>query len=155
MLRRGWLLAGVLMALGMNSAWAGDEPLRVLLTTDDGFEAIGLKAVRVALEQAGYAVSMVAPLTQQSGSGVRITLGEYARRLIAGRPFGGAGDRTIGRTGQAWPLTAAGHGAQYQCGARAAGDIKGVRLAPLSRHGGFHLIYPQRPVAWPTLTSHQ
>ena len=235
MLRRGWLLASVLMTLVMNTAWAGDGPLRVLLTNDDGFEATGLKAVRVALEQAGYAVSVVAPLTQQSGSGVRITLGEIAladhghqtwsldgspadcasygiSRLLAGMPpdivvsganLGqnlGANAVSSGTVGAAvmaaqlgvpaiavsvgleldeakavptpFPSTVAAYplagrlvaqvigllAAQAKHGpllppatvlninvpARAAGDIQGVRLAPLSRHGGFHLIYQQR-----------
>lgn len=235
MLRRGWLLAGVLMALVMNTAGADAGPLRVLLTNDDGFEAAGLKAVRVALEQAGYAVSVVAPLTQQSGSGVRITLGEIGladhghhtwsvdgspadcasygiSRLLVGTPpdivVSGANlgqnlganavsSGTVGAavmaaqlgvpaiavsvgleldeakatptpfpsTVAAYPLAGrlvaqvigllaarAKHGPllppatvlNINVPARAVADIKGIRLAPLGRHGGFRLIYPQQ-----------
>ena len=235
MLRRGWLLSSVLMALVMNTAWADAGPLRVLLTNDDGFEAPGLQAVRVALEQAGYAVFVVAPLTQQSGSGVRITLGEIGladhghhtwsvdgspadctsygiSRLLVGTPpdivvsganLGqnlGANAISSGTVGAAvmaaqlgvpaiavsvgleldeakakptpFPTTVAAYplagrlvaqviellAARAKHGpllppatvlninvpARAVADIKGTRLAPLGRHGGFRLIYPQQ-----------
>ncbi|CAN0332677.1 unnamed protein product, partial [Phaeothamnion confervicola] len=78
MWRRPGLLLGVTLVFGASVAWAQDLPLHVLLTNDDGFEAAGLKAVRKALEQAGHTVTVVAPLRQQSGSGVRLTLGEIA-----------------------------------------------------------------------------
>ena len=77
MLRPGMLL--LLLALQVaQSGWAHEGPLRVLLSNDDGYDAAGLVAVREALQAAGYAVTVVAPLSQQSGSGVRITLGEIA-----------------------------------------------------------------------------
>ena len=46
----------------------------MLLSNDDGYDAAGLVAVREALQAVGYAVIVVAPLSQQSGSGVRVTL---------------------------------------------------------------------------------
>ncbi len=230
------LLMSVAMVLAAAVAWAGDAPLRVMLTNDDGFEAAGLVAVRAALEQAGYAVTVVAPLTQQSGSGVRITLGEIAAVdhghatwsvdgspadsasyglshvmaeqrpdvVVSGANLGqnlGANAISSGTVGAAvmavqlgvpaiavsvgldlaeakhkpiaFPSTVAAYplagefvarliarlAARAQGGpllpantvlninvpARPAADIKGVRIAPLGRHGGFRMIYVERP----------
>lgn len=74
--RRWWW--GLVAVLCVHCAWAAPRPLHVMLTNDDGFDAAGLVAVRTALEQAGYRVTVVAPLGQQSGSGMRVTLGEIA-----------------------------------------------------------------------------
>ena len=52
------------------------EPLHVLLTNDDGFEAPGIVAMHKALLGAGYKVSVAAPREQQSGSSMRVTLGQ-------------------------------------------------------------------------------
>jgi 5'/3'-nucleotidase SurE len=46
--------------------------LHILLTNDDGYDAPGIKAVRLALLAAGHTVTVVAPLSNQSGSGVRV-----------------------------------------------------------------------------------
>ena len=54
-------------------AWADPAPLRILLTNDDGYRAPGISAVHAALIDAGHEVTVVAPLDNQSGSGVRIT----------------------------------------------------------------------------------
>ena len=235
MRRSGWLWLGVMAALFAHGAWAESRPLRVMLTNDDGFEAAGLVAVREALEKAGYAVTVVAPLTQQSGSGVRITLGEIAvadhghdtwsvdgspadcasyglSRLLLAKPQDvvvsganlgqnlGANAVSSGTVGaavmaaqlgvpaiavsvgldmaqakakptpfqstvDAYPLAgelmarligrlaaAAKDGRllpadtllNLNVPARPSAQIKGVRLAPLSRHGGFRMIYPAR-----------
>ncbi len=48
-------------------------PLDILLTNDDGFDAPGITAVREALLDAGHEVTLVAPLTEQSGRGGAIT----------------------------------------------------------------------------------
>ncbi|MGE0857691.1 MAG: 5'/3'-nucleotidase SurE [Gammaproteobacteria bacterium] len=64
------------MALLFAAAGAWAAPLSVLLTNDDGYDAPGLAALRTALLAAGHRVTVVAPLRQQSGSGVRLTLGE-------------------------------------------------------------------------------
>lgn len=48
-------------------------PLRIMLTNDDGYAAPGLVALRDALEANGYLVTVVAPLTNQSGSSARAT----------------------------------------------------------------------------------
>ena len=49
------------------------QPLRILLTNDDGYDAPGIKAVYEILVTAGHDVTLIAPLTDQSGSGVRVT----------------------------------------------------------------------------------
>ena len=236
MARRSGLWAGVTLAFSVSLAWAADVSLHVLLTNDDGFEAAGLKAVRTALERAGYAVTVVAPLGQQSGSGVRITLGEISvadhghrtwsvdgspadsasyglSRVVAERrpdvvvsganlgqnlgvnvlssgtvgaavmaaqlgvpaialsvgldlaqakhkpvPFPStvaayplAGEfvaRVIARLAEqaaGGPLLPANTVLNINVPARPAPGIKGVRLAPLGRHGGFRMIYVERP----------
>jgi 5'-nucleotidase len=52
-----------------------DEPasLRILLTNDDGYDKPGIKAVHQALVAAGHDVTLIAPRTDQSGSGMRVT----------------------------------------------------------------------------------
>ncbi|MDX1650147.1 MAG: 5'/3'-nucleotidase SurE [Myxococcota bacterium] len=45
------------------------EPLRILLTNDDGVDAPGLDALRAALRAAGHEVVVVAPRRNQSGRG--------------------------------------------------------------------------------------
>ena len=52
---------------------AEQESLRILLTNDDGYDAPGIKAIREALVAAGHDVTLVAPLSNQSGSGIRVT----------------------------------------------------------------------------------
>ncbi|MDH3432447.1 MAG: 5'/3'-nucleotidase SurE [Gammaproteobacteria bacterium] len=48
-------------------------PLRILLTNDDGYDTPGIKSVREFLVAAGHDVTVVAPLRNQSGSGIRVT----------------------------------------------------------------------------------
>ena len=45
------------------------HPLNILLTNDDGYNAPGIRALYHALTAAGHHVTLVAPLTQQSGKG--------------------------------------------------------------------------------------
>lgn len=69
----------VALFIGLTPICAGQSnmpestPLHVLLTNDDGYAAPGLAAVRSALLEAGFRVSVVAPAENQSGSSVRIT----------------------------------------------------------------------------------
>lgn len=53
------------------------EPLDIMLVNDDGYEAPGLAAVRQALLDAGYNVTVVAPDTQQSGVGTSLSLSDF------------------------------------------------------------------------------
>ena len=48
-------------------------PLNILLTNDDGYLAPGIRALRAALLDAGHSVSLIAPATNQSGSGTSIS----------------------------------------------------------------------------------
>lgn len=74
---RALLILMFLVTCAAGPARAG-TPLDVLLTNDDGWEAAGLRAVAEALRAAGHRVRVVAPLEQQSGTGVKVTLGEMA-----------------------------------------------------------------------------
>jgi len=49
------------------------EPLHVLLTNDDGYKAPGIQVLHRVLKQAGFRVSMVAPSTEQSATGMGVT----------------------------------------------------------------------------------
>ncbi|WP_053730439.1 5'/3'-nucleotidase SurE [Streptomyces sp. WM6378] len=47
-------------------------PLRILLTNDDGYDAPGIRLMFQRLTSAGYDVTIVAPLTNQSGAGTKM-----------------------------------------------------------------------------------
>ena len=49
------------------------EPLHILLTNDDGHQAPGIQALHRVLKRAGHKVSMVAPSTEQSATGMGVT----------------------------------------------------------------------------------
>jgi len=55
------------------------EPLHILLTNDDGHSAPGIRALHLALKQQGHRVSVVAPSTEQSATGMGVT----SRRNLA------------------------------------------------------------------------
>lgn len=74
------LLVVTVVVIGMvDLAWPtylhADEPtpLRILLTNDDGYDAPGVKAVHASLVGGGHDVTVVAPLGNQSSSGMRVT----------------------------------------------------------------------------------
>ncbi|MGE0485503.1 MAG: 5'/3'-nucleotidase SurE [Gammaproteobacteria bacterium] len=69
---------GLLLHAAQACADGGDGALDILLTNDDGWDSPGITAVAAALTAAGHRVTVVAPLTQQSGTGMKITLGEIA-----------------------------------------------------------------------------
>lgn len=50
------------------------EPLQILLTNDDGWNAPGIQAMKNSLDSAGYAVTLVAPSTNSSGSGAGLSV---------------------------------------------------------------------------------
>jgi 5'-nucleotidase len=75
---RAWLvLAVVVVWLGSGCAAqvhaAEPASLHILLTNDDGYDTPGIKAVHEALVAAGHDVTLVAPLSNQSGSGMRVS----------------------------------------------------------------------------------
>lgn len=49
------------------------EPLHILLTNDDGIEAPGIRALHRFLNQSGHRISMVAPSSERSATGMSIT----------------------------------------------------------------------------------
>ncbi|MFD9337123.1 5'/3'-nucleotidase SurE [Streptomyces sp. NPDC060028] len=51
---------------------APSAPLRILLTNDDGYNAPGIRKAFARLTAAGYDVTIVAPLTNQSGTGTKM-----------------------------------------------------------------------------------
>ncbi|MGW2418804.1 5'/3'-nucleotidase SurE [Streptomyces sp. NPDC001709] len=51
---------------------AQDGPMRILLTNDDGYNAPGIRMLCRRLTEAGYDVTIVAPLTNQSGAGTKM-----------------------------------------------------------------------------------
>ncbi len=75
---RASLVVAVIVGLlgsGCAAQIADAEPasLRILLTNDDGYDTPGINAVRETLLAAGHDVTLVAPLSNQSGSGIRVT----------------------------------------------------------------------------------
>lgn len=51
------------------------RPLRILLTNDDGYNAPGIRTAFQLLTAAGHDVTIVAPLTNQSGTGTKMLSG--------------------------------------------------------------------------------
>ncbi|MFF7178090.1 5'/3'-nucleotidase SurE [Streptomyces sp. NPDC008121] len=56
-----------------QAAPAPTAPLRILLTNDDGYNAPGIRKAFERLTAAGHDVTIVAPLTNQSGTGTKIS----------------------------------------------------------------------------------
>ena len=65
---KGTLLLALGLALVLNGAGFA-QAYSVLLVNDDGWDSPGIQAVFKALSEAGHAVTLVAPATQQSGKG--------------------------------------------------------------------------------------
>ncbi|MGW6985314.1 5'/3'-nucleotidase SurE [Streptomyces sp. NPDC054932] len=65
-------LAGTAPAVAAPQA-APAGPLRILLTNDDGYNAPGIRKVFERLTAAGHDVTIVAPLTNQSGAGTKMS----------------------------------------------------------------------------------
>jgi len=58
------------------------EPLRILLSNDDGYQAVGITTMQQALEDAGHNVTVVAPLTQRSGSSASLSINMLSYQQI-------------------------------------------------------------------------
>jgi 5'/3'-nucleotidase SurE len=76
---RAWFVVVVFACLigpGCAAQAVAAEPasLNILLTNDDGYDKAGIKAVHKALLAAGHDVTLVAPLHNQSGSGMRVSI---------------------------------------------------------------------------------
>ncbi|WP_405496833.1 5'/3'-nucleotidase SurE [Streptomyces sp. NBC_00096] len=75
-------LAGTVPAAAASVPAAGPAPapvpagpLRILLTNDDGYNAPGIRLAFARLTAAGHDVTIVAPLTNQSGAGTKTSNG--------------------------------------------------------------------------------
>ncbi|MCX4695368.1 5'/3'-nucleotidase SurE [Streptomyces sp. NBC_01408] len=64
-------LAGTAPAAAAPQA-APPGPLRILLTNDDGYDAPGIRKAYERLTAAGHDVTIIAPLTNQSGTGTKM-----------------------------------------------------------------------------------
>ena len=69
------LLAALLMPALSGIGSAQTRSLRILLTNDDGFDSAGLKTMQAALRAAGHRVTVVAPASNQSSTGMSMTSG--------------------------------------------------------------------------------
>ena len=67
--------AGSLATLAGLAALCGSGPLDILLTNDDGVDAVGVRALRAQLQAAGHRVTLAAPDRNASGSGMSFTWG--------------------------------------------------------------------------------
>ena len=66
------LMCAVVFVPSLPAAVPG--PLNILLVNDDGWDAVGIQSLKSALQAAGHTVTLVAPLTNRSGSGTSLTL---------------------------------------------------------------------------------
>lgn len=65
-------LLGLICVSAVPAAVPG--PLDILLINDDGWDSIGIQVLKEALQAAGHTVTVVAPLTNRSGSSASLTL---------------------------------------------------------------------------------
>jgi len=68
--------AGSLATLAGLAALCGNGPLDILLTNDDGADAVGIRALRTQLVAAGHHVTIAAPDHNASGSALSFTWGD-------------------------------------------------------------------------------
>lgn len=80
------LTTAALFISAPSIGWALD----IALTNDDGWDAIGIQAVKRALVYAGHTVTLAGPLNQQSGSSAAINETELVIRKERGIEFEGA-----------------------------------------------------------------
>ena len=59
------------------------RPLGILLTNDDGYDAVGIQALRDALRRSGHRVTVVAPEEERSGSGAALTFTPFRYTQVA------------------------------------------------------------------------
>ncbi len=78
MLTAGMLTGAAATAEQATSEHSAAEPLDILLTNDDGYDASTLGALRRTLGAAGHQVTVVAPCDDKSGSGTK-QASNYAR----------------------------------------------------------------------------
>jgi 5'/3'-nucleotidase SurE len=71
----------------LDQATPAAQPLNIMLINDDGAQAPGITAVRDALLAKGYNVTLIAPATDQSGTGSALTLATVTVTQFAANEF--------------------------------------------------------------------
>lgn len=83
------VLSALVLCFAATTAQATDRPLRILISNDDGWIGAGgsstplIVALRDALVADGHDVTVVAPATDQSGNGTRLT---FTQPLVLANP---------------------------------------------------------------------
>ncbi|MFE6711952.1 5'/3'-nucleotidase SurE [Streptomyces sp. NPDC057695] len=77
-------LTGTAAAGGTHGEGGTVRPLRILLTNDDGYDAPGIRMLFQRLTAAGHEVTVVAPLTNQSGAGTKLAGGSTVKVVHPG-----------------------------------------------------------------------
>lgn len=88
------LALSVTLAAVAQSAFA----LNILLTNDDGWDSLGIQSMKTALQDAGHTVTLVGPLTEQSGQGGSLNTDNGASIAVT-EPLGaGTGEWAVAST---------------------------------------------------------
>lgn len=69
------LAPAIVLGAGLMIASTTSFALNIALTNDDGWDSIGIQAMKTALKDAGHMVTLAAPLDGQSGSSAGLNLG--------------------------------------------------------------------------------
>lgn len=80
--RRSLWMISLALTLSFGLPDTAAATLKILLTNDDGYQAIGIRTLRTALEDAGYDVVMVAPMVNNSGASASLTLTPVAFQQV-------------------------------------------------------------------------
>ncbi|MCM1989411.1 5'/3'-nucleotidase SurE [Oceanirhabdus seepicola] len=67
---------------GVSAEERENRPMRILLINDDGHDGMGIQMLFDKLTEVGYEAWMVAPLTNQSGTGTSILWNKEAHELV-------------------------------------------------------------------------
>lgn len=88
-------IAAVVACFVAAPAWSHgfcEQPsLDILVTNDDGFDAVGIRSLAAALRSAGHNVRVVAPATNQSGQSVALTFAAIPVKAFPGDVYSVAG----------------------------------------------------------------
>jgi 5'/3'-nucleotidase SurE len=152
---RTWIVitAALLAACALAGPGESEElpELHILLTNDDGIDAVGLQTLKEALREAGHRVTVVAPASNQSGKSASLTFGalklekrgedEYA---LDATPATCAlfGMTALADADEPFGLLVSGtnHGANAGPAANVSGTVGATTIAALGMGGGLPAI---------------
>jgi len=77
------LLAAGFVSAQDQTAAAERRSLSILLTNDDGYDAVGIQVLRNKLRSSGHRVTVVAPTEERSGSGAALTFTPFRSIQVA------------------------------------------------------------------------